>query len=48
MAGAEFQNRRGKRMDSPKGGPVTQQQTSGSKPKSMTAGKARPASAWKK
>jgi hypothetical protein len=48
MAGTIFQTRRGKRSDNPQGGPITQQQTSGSKPKPMTVGEAKPASAWKK
>ncbi len=43
--GSEIKNRKGLR-DDPKGQPVSQQATSGSKPKSMTSGEAKPASTW--
>jgi hypothetical protein len=46
MAGSQMKARKGMRGDNPKGQPVTQQQGAGAKPKSMTAGKAKPASAW--
>jgi hypothetical protein len=47
MAGSIKQARKGLRPGSKSPSqPVTQHQGAGSKPKSMTAGKARPASTW--
>jgi hypothetical protein len=48
MAGSQMKNRKGMRGDDPKGQPVTQHKGAGARPKPMTAGEARPASAWKK
>ena len=47
MAGSQMKNRKGMRSDDPKGPAVTQHKTSGSRPKPMTSGNSRPASAWK-
>ena len=44
--GSEIKNRKGLRGDDPKGQPVSQQATSGPKPKPMTSGEAKPASTW--
>ena len=46
MAGSEMKNRKGQRGDNPKGQPVTQHEGSGAKPKPMTSGEAKQASAW--
>ncbi len=44
--GSEMKNRKGMRGDDPQGPAVQQHQGGGAEPKSMTSGKARPASTW--